>query len=278
MEKTSIKHYFNTRLKSESINGVLYSPLYVQIIRKQRTLQMKSGLVTEKITPEMLQTPKIQALCKKEAELITAFFDFAESIITDFHVTKSKTPFGDLLDFYCYNRFFDFLKWIKTGFVEFETRINLYKKFREYLTANVPETVLPVNMIQYITPNNLGLHAIEQNGEMEYISFDIPEIKFFHEKNILIDLEAGKFEFVELLQRFNHEKYTSPYLKKGTHNPDITEFMTFYIWQKNKSEILQYIKSQAESYTLENLPEIIQCAEKCFIDRFKKAYSDGIKE
>ena len=90
MGKISVKHYFNDRLKAESINGEKYRPLYVQIIRKLRTSQIRSAFVTEKITAEQLHTEKIQALCKQEATMIHAFFEFADKATDEFIVSKSK--------------------------------------------------------------------------------------------------------------------------------------------------------------------------------------------
>ncbi|MDR2854345.1 MAG: hypothetical protein LBV31_03455, partial [Prevotellaceae bacterium] len=130
MGKISVKHYFNDRLKSESINGQMYNPVYVQIIRKQRTYQLKSGLINEKITAQMFESAEIKALCKKETELINSFFCFAENFITDFQIKNSKTSFGNLLELYCNYRFFTILEWAKAGFITAETENNMSVKLR----------------------------------------------------------------------------------------------------------------------------------------------------
>jgi hypothetical protein len=274
MGKISVKHYFNDRLKAESINGEKYRPLYVQIIRKLRTSQIRSAFVTEKITAEQLHTEKIQALCKQEATMIHAFFEFADKATDEFMVSKSKTNLGDLLDFFCCLPFWSVLEDITSGFITGETRINIFTKLRNYFKANTDFNDLT---IAYILNSNVGLHAASKDGEAKFISLSKDVIKDFHSKGILTDKEAARFEFTELLGRYNYDKYRLPLEKNGQKNPNPHEFLTLYVWQREKPEILKYVEAKSAKYTRQNLAKIVTDCENVFINLFKKGYFEGWK-
>lgn len=272
MGKISVKHYFNDKLKTEIINGEKYRPLYVQIIRKQRTSQVRSAFVTEKITAEQLQSEKIQTLCKQEATMIQAFFEFADKATGEFIVSNSKTNLGDMLDLFCYSELYAILTDIKNGFITDETRINIFTKLRDYLKANTDFNDITIAEILNI---NVGVHAREENGKRNFISLSHNTITDFHKKGILTDKEAAHFEFNEYLLRYNFEKYRLPFEKNGQRNPNPHEFLTVYVWQREKSEILKYIKEKGAKYTRENITELAENCEKTLINLFRKAYFEG---
>ena len=272
MGKISVKHYFNSRLKSENIKGEKYNPLYVQIIRNTKTHQIKSVFVTEKITDKELQSPKIQELCNAEKDLILSFFEFADKVTGDFVVSKSKTNLGALLDFYANYRIALLLEWVKADFIPPQTRFELSERLAKYIAEKTGFS--HITAIQLITAN-VGLHAKEINGKAEFVGLGTGTIKELHNTQILTDKEAGMFEFVYLLHTYNFDNYILPFEKYGQKNKMPLEFLNIRVWQREKDKILQYISEKGQPYTREYLSEYVEKAEKVFADLFKQLYFVG---
>jgi hypothetical protein len=309
MAKSSINYYLNKKLKSKGNEaGTMAFPVYIRVIHKRilsriksiainvnltekefenlyntsikrkvvtehRAVKVEKGRVTKSnYTVTELIDYDIKRSIESEKLAIQAFFDFAENTVKDFRINNSKTNLGDLLDFFCNLRFWAALGDVESGFISSETRKNMHQKLCEYLRAN---TDFNAATIEYITPLNIGMHANEPNGERKYISLDIETRKDFHSKGILTDKEAARFEFIELLSRYDFEKYRKPFEKNGGRNPNAREFLTLHVWLLEKSEILEYIAAKGENYTRQNLNETAIAAEQNLIDWFKKGYNEG---
>ena len=309
MAKISINYYLNDKLKSKGneVNGGAF-PVYIRVIHKRILSRIKSTAINVNLTEKEFENLynsgikrkvviehsgrklengtitesnyttteyvdyEIKQHIESETRIIQAFFDFAENTIKDFQINQSKTNLGDLLDYFCYLRFWTVLEDIKTGFISAETRVNMSEKLREYLMKS---TNFKQGTLYYIAPANIGLHAETREGKREYISLPQEVTKDFHSKEILTDKEAARFEFMHLLSMYNFDKYRLPFEKKGGRNPNPHEFLTLYVWLREKSEILKYIREKAESYTRENLTEIATAAEQVFVEWFKKSYFEG---
>lgn len=273
MAKISINYYLNDKLKSKGneANGAAF-PVYIRVIHKRILSRIKSISTRENLTEKEFETFCHSANVESEKKILQSFFDFSENTIKDFQINQSKTNFGDLLDFYCNLRFWAVLENIRTGFISPETRINMYVKLRDYFAKN---TDFKAETINYIAPANIGLHADIQGGKQEYISLSQEVTKDFHEKGILTNKEAAQFEFIDLLNEYNFNKYRYPFEKKGGRNPNPHEFLTLYVWLREKPEILKYIAEKGQPYTRENLNEVAANAEKIFIEQFKKGYFEG---
>jgi hypothetical protein len=309
MAKVSINYYLNNKLKSKGneTGGVAF-PVYIRVIHKRILSRIKSTAINVNLTEKEFENLYNAGIKRKavtehheikaekgratqsnytttefidydikqhiesEKRIIQAFFDFAENTVKDFQINNSKTNLGDLLDLFCNLRFWIVLQDITQGFISHETRVNMYQKLREYLQAN---TDFNAATIEYIAPINIGLHVDKPNGKRQFISLDIETTKDFHSKGILTDKEAARFEFMYLLNMYNFDKYRVPFEKSGGRNPNPHEFLTLYVWLREKPEILKYIAEKGQNYTRENLTEIANNAEQIFIDWFKKGYFEG---
>jgi hypothetical protein len=315
MSKVSINYYLNDKLKAtETKDGAPAFPVYIRVIHKRVLSRIKSTAVNINVTEKEFEnlynanikhkvliemhgtkvdTVKgrvtkttetktefvpynIKQYIESETQIIKAFIDFAEdSISKDFVINKSKANFGDLLDFFCYTRFWTVLETVTTGFISLETQVNMQQKLSDYLRKHTDFTY---ETIEYIVSTNIGLHADTPNGERNLISLSKAVIKDFYCKGILTDKEAARFEFMHLLGKYNFDIYRLPFEKKEKRNPNPHEFLTFYVWLRGKADVLKYINAHAESYTRKNLTETANAAEKIFVDYFKQGYFKGWKE
>jgi hypothetical protein len=237
MGKISVKHYFNNRLKSESIKGEIYNPLYVQIVRSTRTHQIRSVFVTEKITEKQLQSAEIQELCRQETDFILSFFEFAESAVNDFVVSNSKTDLGKLLNFYNTEVWETLCKY---GFIDGTTRKSINLKIVEYFEKN---SNLKFDTIAKLVKDFLN--------DFENIYLFKNEIADLYKEKILTYTEAGKLEFICLLLDYNSKVFFNSETLK------FDDKLSLFQWNKNKSEIVTYIKRRAK-YSRES--EILQYA------------------
>ena len=256
MGKISVKHYFNNRLKSESIKGNEYNPLYVQIVRKTKTHQVRSVFVTEKITKEQLQGDEIKKLCKHETEFILSFFEFAESAINDFSVSKSKTNLGKLFAFYnadIYEIMNDY------GFVNYETRNGIKEKLRKYITD---KTGFDTPLTWYVVKDIIN--------DFDTFNYELRNVKTLHESDILTDKEAGKIEFEILTLQY----IIDTNIKNNVHQ--LHQKLSLFNWFSNKNEILQYIEQKTQYSTKAEILEYAADTEKLLKCLFTDFYRIGI--
>jgi hypothetical protein len=315
MGKISVSYYLNTKLKpTQNADGAAAYPVYIRVLHKRvlsrinsvavnvpvsekqfenlQNADIKRKLVTEKngiklkngIVTKITETfteyvpYNVTAAMETEKNIIVSFFEFAEKHITDFVINKSKTNFGDLLDYYANSKIMPLLEWVKSDFIPFETRKSMYEKLEKYIAE---KTGFSFSTAVQIIPANVGLYAQRHNGKREYISLGTETIKDFRTAGILTDKEAGIFEFVKLMR--GYEKYRLNAARKGKqaerenriNNP--YEFLTVRVWLREKAEIINYIAAKCEPQTREFVTEFAEKAEKLFIDLFRKLYFEGWK-
>ena len=245
MGKISVKHFFNNKLKTESIKGKNYKPLYVQIVRNTRTHQIRSVFITEKITDAQLQSPEIIKLCKQEKEFILSFFEFAQNAINDFVVTDSKTNLGILINFFK-EQIYDVLT--RYGFTDLQTRQTIYEKIKNYI-------IKKTDFDEVLT------HSILKNYLDNDFNFDneFNNVKKLHELKILTDKEAAKIEFQIMLFDFTIDNNS----------------LTLFDWFSKRSEILQQIEEKTQFSTKEQILEYATGADDFIKNLFSDFYNNG---
>jgi hypothetical protein len=318
MGKISISYYLNTKLKATDKNGVPAYPVYIRVLHKRVLTRINSTAVNIPVTEKEFAnlyganikhkiitetkrtkvsavTGRVEQIAETVTELVSydmrkaieterniiiSFFEFADKYISDFAINKSKTQFGDLLDFYACCEILQLLEWIKSNFISIETRLNMYRKLGKYIAE---KTGFSFSTATQIITANVGLHAKSRDGKQEYISLEVETINDFRTAGILTDKEAGTFEFINLLRNYYFKKYSYPLAKKGNravrenriNNP--YEFLTVRVWLREKQEIIKYISENATPYTKKYVAKLAEKAEKLFVDLFRKQYFEGSK-
>jgi hypothetical protein len=317
MGKISVSYYLNTKLKpTQTTDGKKAYPVYIRVLHKRvlsrinsvavnvpvtekqfenlqnagikrkfvtetSGIKLENGIVTETNETKTEYVPyNVAAAMETERNIIVSFFEFADKYILDFIINKSKTSFGDLIDYYANCEIMQLLEWVKTDFIPIETRWNMQKKLKKHI---VEKTGFSYSTAVEMTAVNVGLHAKSRNGKSEFISLGTDTINDFRTAGILTDKEAGAFEFINLLTEYNFNKYRLPVARKGKQaekeyrvsNPH--EFLTVRVWLREKPEILRYVAAKASPKTREFIAEYAEKAEKTLIDLFKKQYFEGLK-
>jgi hypothetical protein len=257
MGKISVKHYFNNRLKSESINGEMYSPLYVQIVRNTKTHQIRSVFVTEKITEKQFQSAEIQELCRRETDFILSFFEFAESAVNDFSVSNSKTNLGKLFAFYNANIYTILNDY---GFVDYATRKSIYEKLKMFISE---KTGLDLDFDLGLT--RFIINDIPNNFEF----YDLSIIKDLRKLGIITDSEAGKKEFEILTLKYIIDKRIQGKLREKLK-------LTLFDWFSKRSEIMHYIEQKAQYSRTNEISEYAAEADTLLKSLFTDFYNIGI--
>ncbi|MDR2423878.1 MAG: hypothetical protein LBD59_04040 [Prevotellaceae bacterium] len=271
----------NVPVTEKQFENLYNSGIKHKLVTETEGTEMKNGMITE--TRETITEHvnyDIRKAVETETNIITSFFDFASRHISDFIISKAKTNFGDLLDYYANTEITQLLEWSKTDFIPFETRLNLHTKLRQYIED---KTGFTTSTAIAIAPVNVGLHSKSRNGKREFIHLGTEMINDFLMVGILTDKEAGLFEFINLLQSYDFETYRLPFARKGKqaerkkriNNP--YEYLTLRVWLREKPAILKYLTAKASPKTREFIAEYAEKSEKVFIDLFKKQYFEGLR-
>ena len=317
MGKISISYYLNTKLKpTQNADGTAAFPVYIRVLHKRVLSRINSVAVNIPVTDKefknleksnikhklvtetsgtkiengvVIETNEtiteyvnynVAAAMETEKNIIVSFFEFADKHITDFIINKSKTNFGNLLDYYATAKIANYLEWVKTDFIPIETRINIHQKLQKYI---IEKTGFSHSTATQITPANVGLHAKSRNGKSEFIYLENDTINDFRKVGILTDKEAGFFEFINLLRGYDYDTYKLPIARKGKqaekenriNNP--YELLTLRVWLREKPQIIQYISTKASPQTQKFITEYAEKAENVLIDLFRKQYFEGLK-
>ena len=246
MGKISGRHYFNNRLKSEKINGEEYNPLYVQIVRKSKTHQIRSVFVTEKITEKQLRGDEIKRLCETETDFILSFFEFAESSVPDFTVSKSQTNLGKLLAFYNTNIWTVLNDY---GFVDYRAREEINFKLKKYVTD---KTDFEGSLIRYVVKD------VNKDFSFDYLTENVQSLL---KLGVLSKKEAGKIEFTILTYTLALDNYTD------------RRHLNLFDWFSNKKSILSYIEQKAKHSTKVEISEYAAEADSLLKSLFADFYN-----
>jgi hypothetical protein len=249
MTKISINYYLNDKLKSKEKDGQTVFPLYIRIIHKRILSRVKSVFTPIPITKELFEWERFESLvCKDETKFIQSFFDFAESAITDFNVSKSKTNLGKLLEFWhndLYLALYDY------GFIDTDTRAKIHTNLAMYLSE---KTGLSFGaMILFIKD-------FRENSVTHFLPLCL-ELKKLKKEKVLTDKQAAKIEFINLLREYKTKGKVKDYKAK------IYDFFT------EKETILQYVSKKSKFCTPEMIKEFADETETLFKDTVRHFYS-----
>ena len=246
MGKINIKFYLNDRLKSTEQNGAILYPLYLSIIQKRVMSRVKSVFVTNPISKSEFENDLIKEhFFNPEENFVRLFFEFAETAITDYSVSNSKTNLGKMLDFWhndLYLMLWDY------GFLNVEEREQIRSNFVNYFTQKTGLVVSPAFLIKDFSDISLST--------MFPLLLEFDKL---NKEGVLTDQQTAKIEFIKLL---SDEK------SKYDNKPQ-----RVFEWYKDKANILKQIRKKAKFCTADNITEFATETDNLIKDTVRHFYS-----
>jgi len=245
MGKINIKFYLNDRLKNTEQNGEILYPLYLSIIQKRVMSRVKSVFTTFPISKVTFEVAIKHNAFKDEENFVRLFFEFAETAITDYSVSNSKTNLGKMLDFW-HNDLYLML-W-EYGFLNIDEREKIRSNFVNFFTQKTGLVVSPAFLIKDFSDITLST--------MFPLLLEFDKL---NKEGVLNDKQTAKIEFLKLLSD-----------EKGKTN---NKPQRVFEWYKDKENVLKQIRKKAKFCTAENITEFATETDNLIKDTVRHFYS-----